>query len=669
MKKKRSLVANVILRISTLVIFTAIVIGIISALMSRNALIATIEKTLSDNTTLNAEKIQLAVSNRLAVLQEVANRSEFKALNIDQAKAVALEDIKRLGYLDFALVDLKGTAVYFNTNKSVDLSDRGYVKKALNGQANVSDVIISKVTNSAVIMYAVPITEKGAVKGVLIARRDGNALFELTDQMKYGSLGYAYIINDQGVTTAHPDRELVMNQFKPIEAAQSDKKFEAVARVFETILSEKKGIGQYQYEGVRQYYAFEPINGTNWFLVNTANQSEVLQEVNHLLKILFMSIIVAILMSVFVSMWLGKSIATPILKMTEIVNKQALLDFTKDESGSLEYLHKRQDEIAEMTNSLDQMSDNIRQLVRKVIMTSEQVSSTSEELSKTSEVSGKASQEVAQSINEIAKGAMEQAEQSMEASEALTSLAGEIKSNQVIADHLANEFKQIITLISEGLNTVDLLKTTTSATGESAGVVFHSIMKTNDSSKRINEVSGLISSIADQTNLLALNASIEAARAGEHGRGFSVVAEEIRKLAEESGKSSLLIKDMVKELMSDAELTFLRMRDAGEIVKEQASSVFSTHEIFTQISIAIESAGKLASELDESTQIMSEVNQKVVELTGGLSAIAQENAASTQEVTAIVQEQTEKSIEMVKDSGELTAISIELQEMIKAFKV
>ncbi|MBE0452021.1 MAG: Cache 3/Cache 2 fusion domain-containing protein, partial [Clostridia bacterium] len=524
-------------------------------------------------------------------------------------------------------------------------------------------------TNTAVLMYAVPIVDQGKVVGALIARRDGNSLFEIIDEMGYGETGYAYIINDKGVTVAHPNRDLVMDQFEPIEAAKTDSSFEPVSKVFQNVLSTETGIGNYRYKGKNLYYAFEPIPGTNWYLVNTAEQSEVLKSVNSLILILMVVIIIAIIISVIVALLIGKAIASPILKLTKIVEKQAELDFTPASDDLVSSVVKRKDEIALMAESLIEMSVNVRELILSVSETSEQVSATSEELTATSEQASTASHEVAETINEIAKGASDQASNSMEASVALGTLDAEIQNNNIRTQNLSSAFIDINNLVQKGLETIEMLKSKTKDNSDAAGVVFKSILKTNESSVKIGEASNLISNISNQTNLLALNASIEAARAGEHGRGFAVVAEEIRKLAEESQKSSSMITEMVNGLITDAETAVNKMKEAGEIVASQEKSVFTTQDVFDEISGAIGSSSKLVVDIDDSSEKMTKTNIEIVDRINNLSAIAEENAAGTQEASAAVEEQSASSAEIANASEDLSEMALKLQQLIKAFKV
>ncbi len=227
---KLSLSKKLIMYLSVFVLVICIVLGGTSLLVSRKALFEEVELALTEINFLGAEKIELAVSYRLDMLSEVAARQYVRDMVFDIQRDRLLDDIERLGYLDMAIVDLKGQARYIKSDDVLDLSDRSYVQKALSGEANLSDVIISRATNQAVLMYAAPITRNGQVVGAIIGRRDGNALQSITNSMGFGDNGYAYLVNQNGVIVAHPNREYVMEQFNPIEVSKTDASFNLNSR-------------------------------------------------------------------------------------------------------------------------------------------------------------------------------------------------------------------------------------------------------------------------------------------------------------------------------------------------------------------------------------------------------------------------------------------------------
>jgi methyl-accepting chemotaxis protein len=147
----------------------------------------------------------------IIMMEMIANRNVIKSMDWETQLPALQEEAARHGILTMGIVYPDGNARYIDEEEQTFLGDRDYVEKAFNGEVNISDVIISRVTNSAVIMLAAPIYQDNEIAGVLVARRPGTALSDVTNAVRFGENGYAFLVNKEGNVIAHPDDSLVLN--------------------------------------------------------------------------------------------------------------------------------------------------------------------------------------------------------------------------------------------------------------------------------------------------------------------------------------------------------------------------------------------------------------------------------------------------------------------------
>jgi len=199
--------------------------------------------------------------------------------------------------------------------------------------------------------------------------------------------------------------------------------------------------------------------------------------------------------------------------------------------------------------------------------------------------------------------------------------------------------------------------------------VHQGIMLTNESVNNIGNASEVIASIAEQTNLLALNAAIEAARAGEHGRGFAVVADEIRKLAEESTKSTSRIDEAVKELQENSDRSVNVIDNVLNLIRVQVGSVQDTKTKYEDVASAINDSNTRIVEINDSSEVVREKREELQMIINKLSEIAENNALKTDQAAALTTQQSYAISEIAKSSERLAGLAQELQESVLQFKL
>ena len=187
-------------------------------------------------------------------------------------------------------------------------------------------------------------------------------------------------------------------------------------------------------------------------------------------------------------------------------------------------------------------------------------------------------------------------------------------------------------------------------------------------SQQIGEIVNTISSIADQTNLLALNAAIEAARAGEHGRGFAVVADEVRKLAEQSGSATEEIAQIIRDIQASTENAVGVMKAGTEEVRSGSEIVGQAGERFSQILSNISEMERLIRESTQDTNEAAKGSKEVLEAAGGVARNTEQMADSIGSISAATEEQSASMEEIAASSHSLANMSEKLQEAANKFK-
>ncbi len=662
---KLNLSRRITLLVAILILVVSVGLGLTSLKISSKVVLDQSEESLMLLADEGVHHIEAIIDKNLSALQELANRARTQSMDWKIQRESLKSDIERLGYLDMAIVTPDGKAQYILSGEIADLSDREYIKKALDGETSVSEVLISKVTDEPVVMLAAPIQVDKKVVGALVGRKDGAFLNEITDGMGFGKKGYAYIMGKDGTLYAHPEKEYVLDQRNVLK----DEEFKSWGQALKNLGIGKKGVVNYDLKGSKRYIGVVPMSSTGWIVGVGAHESDVLGGLKNLKNGILIGSISCMVIGILVAMFLGKSISKPIVDLSNIIEQISNYDLSFDKNSEAMKYIKRKDEIGDISKSLLTMQENLVNLVKNILGLSQQVASSSEELTATSQQSSTASEEVARAIEDIAEGASDQAKDTEEGSLHIEELGKEISRNQKDIEYLNNASEDIDVLKNEGLEIIRDLVEKTKTSNEAAGEIHEIILDTNESAEKIENASLMIKSITEQTNLLALNAAIEAARAGEAGKGFAVVAEEIRKLAEESNNFTEEITEIVGELTQKTGESVKTMEEVSKITELQKESVNVTNNKFEGIAHSIESMKELMNNIYQAGKKMESQKDRIIGVIQNLSAISEENAAGTEEASASVEEQTASMEEIANASEALAQLATKMQESVSNFKL
>jgi len=671
----KSIKTKLIIYFSTLVLVVSAVLGVLSLNTIKSAVTKEVDQAISLLAGEGGKIISTRLDSDYVYLEGLASRSLISSTDVPlEEKLTSLGDIvsQNDDFIRMGIVGLDGYIHFtdtFRTNpQGSDLSSRQYYHDSKAGKRGMlpPTISVNPADNGAlVVALSTPIYNGDNIVGVLVAVMDANFLSQATSDMGFGESGYAYIINGEGTIIAHINPDMVTNQHNPINELENDPNLKSLAEQFQSMLSEQRGVGHYTFDGSPMFVGYAPIEGTDWVIGITANESEVLSAIPGLQnKIIFNSIVI-FLISILVCYYVGNSIAKPINIAVDYCKRMAQLDITEDVPESF---LSRKDEIGTLAVGFQTITDSLRMFVKQVSETSEQVAASAEELTATSQQSSTAAEEVARAIEEIAKSANEQAKDIENGVVKTDELNRNIEEDLQYMEQINTAMQQLTSLKDEGVNIIKGLTHKTKNSDKAIQTIYEGTMETNESARKIGDASQLIRGIAEQTNLLALNAAIEAARAGESGKGFAVVAEEIRKLAEQSTNSAKEIDTMLTKLQENSQNAVQVMSEVLSVIKEQVESVGITENKFDGIAEQIESVKVVLNKSMISVNEM-EVNKNVLaDIMQGLAAIAEENAAGKEEASASAEQQTASMVEIAQASELLAQLAENMQQNIARFK-
>lgn len=661
----KSIKTKLIISFLILTILSSAALGFLSLRTGTDVLTNELERILVDKAKDSSKLLQSRIETQIRTLETMVLREDIKSMDWGKQQPTLQEYMMSTGFSELGIIHPDDNIVHYSSGLTEDLSDITSIKKSFNGEIAISDIIVSGVNNNVNLILAVPIKSEGSIKGSLVGRLTGNTLSNITKDAGYGEHGYAFIINDEGTTVAHPDIARVFERYNPLLLVEKDESLRSLANLFEKILEEKEGFSSYVYQGNNRMAGYYPIKDSNWFMVIVADPEEVLAPISDLQRSMILVVGLIILLSIAITYIIGTSIAKPIIESVKHSQKIADLDISEDFP---ENLTNKRDETGDLARAFQSIIVNLREVINEVNNFSEQVSASSEELTATSQQSATVTEEITKTVEEIARGAHDQALSTEEGSSKAILLGEVIEKNRALTRDMTTSSKNVSKVVEEGLEEMEGLNTITEENIKASNEIQGVILKTHENSQKIGEASKIIASIAKQTNLLALNAAIEAARAGEAGRGFAVVAEEVRKLAEQSTVFSNSIDEIVLELQQNAENAVKTMEKISEIGKEQTKRMFSSKEKYTQIGQAMGKEIESVIKLYQEGQEMEQMKNEILNTLQNLTAIAEENSASTQEASASMEEQAASMAEIAGASEGLSKLAQDLHQVINRFK-
>ena len=379
--------------------------------------------------------------------------------------------------------------------------------------------------------------------------------------------------------------------------------------------------------------------------------------------ILIVSIVVVVLFSIFMAMALCSSILNPIKHLTEVSKQLAAGNLT------VEARLDNNDEFGSLSEVYAETIETLRKLISNIQRSATEAATFANQLNENASQSALATQQVAVSIGNVAENANKQGREVEKSSQDIRAFAELIQGFEDKASSSVNAAKSVEDIAARGETAISDAVEQMSAIAESTAVSAEVIKKLAERSNEIGAISGTIAEIAAQTNLLALNAAIEAARAGEAGRGFAVVADEVRKLAEGCNEAASKIASLIDAIQQDTERAVEEMQkgtvdvESGKVVVAEAGSSFSN--IATAVTDLTHHAEGILQEAKRSLQRVDALVSSMDEL----NRSSKDVSAETESVSAATEEQSASIDEVASASKKLSELARELTDSAAQFKI
>ncbi|WP_434303014.1 methyl-accepting chemotaxis protein [Clostridium botulinum] len=650
----------------SLFLIICIAISFMAYFMSKKMIERKASSLMSEVSRQAVQNIEARLNGTLDSIETVANMPTIKEpkLGWDKKKTILDEEIKLHGHIKMGIVGKGGQSIQTD-GTTVNIKDRPYFKKAMEGKSTISEPIVSKVDGKVVIIYTVPIKNGNTIIGALTAVRAGNDISNISNSIKVGEAGGAYLIDSTGTVIAHKNKESVIKRENSIKDAQSNEELKPIAAIEKSMIEGKEGTGQYKYKGAEKYISYSPMKSTGWSLAIYAPKNEILKEVAEITRNIIIVSILGIGIALVCIWFISTQISNNLISMRDSLNIVATGDLTTNVNLNIE---KEKDEIGHMAKALSKTVLSIGNMINSLKGNSFNIDDKANNLAAISEEFTATTENVSTAIQEVATGATNQAQALTEIVSMLNDFSDKINStvnNIVEIDGMSKEIDEKANVSNKDMK--ELLNSIENLTKVFEN--FETKIWTMESNvQKINEITNLINDIAEKTNLLALNAAIEAARAGESGKGFAVVAEEIRKLAEMSRKSSEDIYNIVNGVLEDTKDMVKSSNEVNEKLNGQKSTADEAMNSFMEISKSVTNMIPKIRNINNSANIIEKNKNEILNKSETIASISEEISASAEEISASSEEMSASSEEVANTAQSLNEMTQDMLNEMNKFK-
>ncbi|MFN8383512.1 MAG: methyl-accepting chemotaxis protein [Anaerolineales bacterium] len=741
-------------------IIPLVIIAMVSYNTARNALGESTNQTQSIIAKNQSAYLLTWANERTQDIVTLSGIARISSMNPETADA-AIKQYYKLwgGYETIFLTGTDGKSVVSSDDGVLNVSDRSYFKEALEGKVAISEPILSRATGNLIVVFAAPVkSNEGVIVGVIGETVPVQTVTQLLVKNQTGKTDESYLINAEGYFVTTPRFADEMKAAGMIDGTP-ELTYQLQTTASKELQTGKSGSGTYtNYLGKEVIGQYTWLPELQLGLISEEQTSEANAAATQLAMTSVLTIVLSIVLVSFAAYMIARGITMPVKLMANTANRLALgnidqtLDYaSKDEYGVLadairsmlnyqremvtaaisiskgnltENIQPKSDKDS-LGHAFKAMIESLQSIIRRVAESANTLTFASEQLAISADQAGLATSQIATTVQQVAKGitmetvSVTQTATSVEKiSQTINAVAKGTQEQTVSvanATAVTSQINQAIQQVAGNAQAVTRVSAGAADAAKSgAGTVEGTVKdmelikaKVSTSSQRVAEMGTLsdqinviletIEDIANQTNLLALNAAIEAARAGEQGKGFAVVADEVRKLAERAGKATKEIGGLIKNIQHTVSEAVIAMDEGGQEVESGVKMANEAGKALTDILRAAEEVYRQAEQADNSVEKMKAASSQLVSsvdevsivvegnmaamevMTSGISnvtraieniaAVSEENSAAIEEVSASTEEVSAQVEEVSASATSLMELAQQLSHAISQFKV